>query len=119
MRAIYSAVKSLLTPITLGVILSLPFALASPLKALLVNVPGWTDVKIPNAPDGKPPLSFFYDVSVQAHNTTATQLTLSLVHFFRWRTDTPVCIIYLSILASADFSIAAVLSSSLALHSLV
>lgn len=62
-RTILKSISGLTTPITLGVILSLPMALVLPLKALFVSVPGWTGTRMPNAPDGKPPLSFFYDVS--------------------------------------------------------
>ena len=61
-KAILKSASGLMTPVTLGVILSLPFALVTPLKALFVSVPGWTGTRMPNAPDGRPPLAFFYDV---------------------------------------------------------
>lgn len=62
-KAIFNSLLGLLTPATMGVIVSLPFALVDPLKALMVHVDGWSGTKINNAPDGQPPLSFFYDVS--------------------------------------------------------
>lgn len=61
MRSIYHSLLGLLTPATMGVMISLPFALINPLKALIVEVDGWSGTKIHNAPDGLPPLSFLYD----------------------------------------------------------
>lgn len=61
-RSIYMAIRPMLTPATMGVIFSIPIALVQPLKALFVEVPGWTGTMIHNAPDGKPPLAFFFDV---------------------------------------------------------
>lgn len=63
-RSIWMAVRPMLTPATMGVIFSIPVALVQPLKALFVEVPGWTGTQIHNAPDGKPPLAFFFDVSI-------------------------------------------------------
>lgn len=62
-RSIWMAIRPMLTPATMGVIFSIPIALVQPLKALFVEVPGWTGTLIRNAPDGKPPLAFFFDVS--------------------------------------------------------
>ncbi|KAL8292621.1 hypothetical protein RQP46_001233 [Phenoliferia psychrophenolica] len=61
LRGLRNALSGLVTPITLGVLISLPISLIDPLKALFVSVDGWTGSKMPNAPDGQPPLSFFYD----------------------------------------------------------
>jgi hypothetical protein len=63
-RSIWMAIRPMLTPATMGVIFSIPIALVQPLKALFVEVPGWTGTLIHNAPDGKPPLAFFFDVSI-------------------------------------------------------
>ncbi|KAK9896043.1 auxin efflux carrier [Cystobasidium minutum MCA 4210] len=60
-RSIWMAIRPMLTPATMGVIFSIPIALVQPLKALFVEVPGWTGMAIRNAPDGKPPLAFFFD----------------------------------------------------------
>lgn len=62
LKAILHSLNGLVTPITLGVIVSLPFALANPLKALIVDVDGYT--AIPPAPDGKAPLNFIYEVGL-------------------------------------------------------
>lgn len=70
-RSIWMAVSPMLTPATMGVIFSIPIALVQPLKALFVDVPGWTGTLIHNAPDGKPPLAFFFDVSL-LDNLTST-----------------------------------------------
>lgn len=43
---------------TWAVVLGIVFSLVQPLKALLTETPGWTGSRIPNAPDGNPPLSF-------------------------------------------------------------
>lgn len=43
---------------TWAVVLGIIFSLVQPLKALLTETPGWTGSRIPNAPDGNPPLSF-------------------------------------------------------------
>ena len=89
-RTIYQSIllslSGLMTPVTLGVILSLPFALVQPLKALVVPVEGWSGTKIGNAPDGKAPLGFFFDVrvfflpdiSVNAINLTFSSISSSL-----------------------------------------
>lgn len=65
-RSILMAIRPMLTPATMGVIFSIPIALVQPLKALFVEVPGWTGTAIRNAPDGKPPLAFFFDVRATA-----------------------------------------------------
>lgn len=44
---------------TWAVVLGIMFSLIQPLKALLTETPGWTGSRVPNAPDGNPPLSFF------------------------------------------------------------
>ena len=61
---ISNALSLLFTPVTLALFISLPIALVSPLKALFTQVDGWTDGKMPNGPDGKPPLAFLLAVSI-------------------------------------------------------
>ncbi|EIN08921.1 auxin efflux carrier [Punctularia strigosozonata HHB-11173 SS5] len=55
--------KSLLTPSSISIILAFIIALVNPLKALFVTVDGWTGTRIPNAPDGQPPLAFVMDTA--------------------------------------------------------
>lgn len=43
---------------TWAVVLGIMFSLVQPLKALLTETSGWTGSRMPNAPDGNPPLSF-------------------------------------------------------------
>ena len=62
-KSILHSFSGLISPVSLGVIISLPFALVDPLKALVVTVSGWSGTKIANAPDGKSPLGFIFDVS--------------------------------------------------------
>lgn len=52
--------KSLVTPASVSIILSFPIALIPSLKALFVQVPL---VHMPSAPDGLPPLAFFFDTT--------------------------------------------------------
>ncbi|WOO76965.1 putative transporter [Vanrija pseudolonga] len=51
-------------PPTWAVVFGLPCSLVSPLKALLTDVPGWTGSRMPNAPDGNPPLHFILETSI-------------------------------------------------------
>lgn len=55
--------RSLLTPASLSILLAFPFALITPLKGLFLPVAGWTGSRIPNAPDGQPPLAFVLDTA--------------------------------------------------------
>jgi hypothetical protein len=52
--------KSLITPASIAILFSFPIALIPPLKALFVTVPS---VHLPAAPDGLPPLAFFFDTT--------------------------------------------------------
>ena len=85
--AIWTGFKAILTPPTLGVMVSLPFALVQPLKALVVPVEGWSGTIIRNAPDGSPPLAFFYDVSHDQFLRLATSVTKTYtsVLWLHWR----------------------------------
>lgn len=55
--------KLTLTPPSISLFLALPISLVQPLKALFVNVDGWSGGRIPFSPDGKPPLNWLLDVS--------------------------------------------------------
>jgi hypothetical protein len=60
---ILATIWSVLNPVSISLFLALPIALVTPLKSLFVVVEGWTGTKIPNGPDGKPPLSFLLDTA--------------------------------------------------------
>lgn len=64
-RVPLNILKLILTPPSISLFLALPISLVQPLKALFVHVDGWTGGRIPNSPDGKPPLSWLLDVSRQ------------------------------------------------------
>lgn len=64
-RVPLNILKLILTPPSISLFLALPISLVQPLKALFVHVDGWTGGRIPNSPDGKPPLSWLLDVSDQ------------------------------------------------------
>ncbi|KAJ8515911.1 hypothetical protein ONZ45_g6721 [Pleurotus djamor] len=57
---IVAFIRSLCTPMSLAIILSLPIAVVPQLKGLFVDVP---DAGIPPAPDGQPPLAFLIDTA--------------------------------------------------------
>ncbi len=63
-RRILNFLKLFMTPVTISLFFSLPIALVHPLKALFTDVDGWTGLKMPNGPDGRPPLAFLLDVSI-------------------------------------------------------
>ncbi|THV01915.1 hypothetical protein K435DRAFT_654419 [Dendrothele bispora CBS 962.96] len=52
------AIKSILTPASISILIAFPIALVPQLKGLFVQTSG---SGIPNAPDGEPPLSFILD----------------------------------------------------------
>ena len=60
-QTVLTSLKTLLQPITLAVLLSIPFSVISPLKALIYPTEGWSGSKIGNAPDGFPPLNFIFE----------------------------------------------------------
>lgn len=62
-RTPLNILKLTLTPPSISLFLALPISLVQPLKALFVNVEGWSGGRIPYSPDGKPPLSWLLDVS--------------------------------------------------------
>lgn len=61
LRRFLSILNSFLMPVSIAVIISIPCALIPPLRALFTPTVGSTGVRIPNAPDGNPPLSFILD----------------------------------------------------------
>ena len=62
-HVIWNSIKLILSPVSISLFVALPIALVTPLKALFTNVEGWTGGKMPNGPDGKPPLAFLLDTA--------------------------------------------------------
>jgi hypothetical protein len=62
-QIILNTLRLLISPISIALFIALPIALITPLKALFTPVSGWTGTKIPNGPDGKPPLKFLLDTA--------------------------------------------------------
>ena len=56
--------KGFIMPVSLAVILSSPCALIPPVKALFTEVPDWSGTRMPNAPDGRPPLAWVLDTAI-------------------------------------------------------
>lgn len=50
-------------PVSAAVVIALPCALIPPLRALFTKTEGWTGTRMPNAPDGKPPLAFILETA--------------------------------------------------------
>jgi hypothetical protein len=62
-KKIANFIRDLATPVSLSICIAIPCGIISPLKALFIPVPGWTVDRIPNAPDGNPPLAFIIDTA--------------------------------------------------------
>jgi len=62
-RRVIGGILGALNPVSISLFIALPIALVTPLKALFVVVEDWTGTRIPNGPDGKPPLSFILDTA--------------------------------------------------------
>ena len=56
-------VKLFMLPNTVAIVLAIPCAIIAPLKALFVDTSGWTGGRMPNAPDGNPPLHFIMETA--------------------------------------------------------
>jgi len=55
--------SNFLMPTTIALVLALPCSLVLPIKALFIDVDGWTGSRIPNAPDDRPPLAFILETA--------------------------------------------------------
>lgn len=55
--------KGLATPVSISIAIAIPCGIISPLKALFVQVDGWSGTRVPFAPDGNPPLAFITDTA--------------------------------------------------------
>ncbi|GHJ84613.1 hypothetical protein NliqN6_1015 [Naganishia liquefaciens] len=62
-RTPLNILKLTLTPPSISLFFALPISLVQPLKALFVNVEGWSGGRIPFSPDGKPPLNWLLDTA--------------------------------------------------------
>lgn len=60
-RRILSLVANFVTPATIAVFISVPISVIQPLRALFTDTENWTGTRMPNAPDGNPPLGFLLD----------------------------------------------------------
>lgn len=58
-----SFIRDLATPVSIAILIAIPCGIISPLKALFVPVTGWTGDRVPNAPDGNPPLAFIIETA--------------------------------------------------------
>jgi hypothetical protein len=56
-------IKGLATPVSISIAIAIPCGIISPLKALFVQVDGWSGTRVPFAPDGNPPLAFITDTA--------------------------------------------------------
>jgi hypothetical protein len=61
-KALRTFLTGAISPVTVIIPFSVMVALVNPLKALFVEVPGWSGSKVRYAPDEAPPLAFIYDV---------------------------------------------------------
>lgn len=52
-----------MTPVSCAIVIAIPCALVSPLKALFVVTPDWSGTRVPYAPDGRPPLAFITETA--------------------------------------------------------
>jgi hypothetical protein len=55
--------KSFLMPVTIATLFGVPCSVILPLKALFTYTEGWTGGRMPNAPDGNPPLAFILETA--------------------------------------------------------
>ena len=55
--------RDLATPVSISILIAIPCGIISPLKALFIPVTGWTGDRVPNAPDGNPPLAFVIETA--------------------------------------------------------
>lgn len=60
-RRILSLAANFITPATIAVLISVPISVIQPLRALFTDTENWTGSRMPNAPDGRPPLGFILD----------------------------------------------------------
>jgi hypothetical protein len=56
-------IRDLATPASISIAIAIPCGIISPLKALFIPVSGWSGDRIPNAPDGHPPLAFVIETA--------------------------------------------------------
>ena len=60
-KRILSLAANFVTPATIAVLISVPISVIQPLRALFTDTENWTGSRMPNAPDGRPPLGFILD----------------------------------------------------------
>jgi len=62
-RRLISIAKSFIMPVTIATLFGIPCSIILPLKALFTYTAGWTGGRMPNAPDGNPPLAFILETA--------------------------------------------------------
>jgi hypothetical protein len=62
-RRLLKLASNFLMPNTIALCIALPCALIQPVKALFVQVDGWSESRIPFAPDDRPPLAFIIETA--------------------------------------------------------
>ena len=62
-RRVLKFASNFLMPNTIALAIALPCALIQPVKALFTPVPGWSQSRIPYAPDDRPPLAFILETA--------------------------------------------------------
>jgi len=62
-KRLISFLRDLATPVSISILIAIPCGIISPLKALFIPVTGWTRDRVPNAPDGNPPLAFIIETA--------------------------------------------------------
>ncbi|WWC86684.1 uncharacterized protein L201_001561 [Kwoniella dendrophila CBS 6074] len=60
---IWKILEPFFSPFLLAIIAGVVCSVIQPIKALFVNVDGWSVTRIPNAPNDEPPLSFIMDTA--------------------------------------------------------
>lgn len=70
--------KGMLMPVSLAVIVAIPCSIILPLKALFIQTSGWTGTRMPDAPNGFPPLNFILDTTTFLGGMTVPAMLILL-----------------------------------------
>jgi predicted permease len=62
-RRLLTILKSFIMPVTIATLLGISCSVILPLKALFTYTEGWTGGRMPDAPDGNPPLAFILETA--------------------------------------------------------
>ncbi len=78
LRRLLNLLLGMLMPVSLAVIIAIPCSIILPLKALFIDTPGWTGTRMPNAPNGAPPLNFILDTTTFLGGMTVPAMLILL-----------------------------------------